>query len=216
MESHFVVMMYGKSGYREIRHFGISQPKTKETKQKNKLIEDGSPSNNGTNDHHYSKGSGSQPEVVGCDGSDKKNLVAEGGASNSETRASVTTEKYKESLVTPNGATYSDSLKKRLRNDDNPSSEPAANWDVSLCTESEMQVFVVKTHAVQYPFTKMFNLAYKFETDNDEHTRISIIVNVIKNMAERDPVKNMVENQEGDAVKNVVENKEGDVVKKRK
>ncbi|GJU39083.1 hypothetical protein Tco_1192040 [Tanacetum coccineum] len=45
-----------------------------------------------------------------------------------------------------------------------------------------------------------------FETDNDEHTRISIIVNAIKNRAERDPVKNMVENQEGDAVKNVVEN----------
>ncbi|GJR75929.1 hypothetical protein Tco_0088294 [Tanacetum coccineum] len=54
------------------------------------------------------------------------------------------------------------------------------------------------------------------ETDNDEHTRISIIVNAIKNMAERDPVKNMVENQEGDEVKNVVENQEGDVVKKRK
>ncbi|GJS28247.1 putative B3 domain-containing protein isoform X1 [Tanacetum coccineum] len=81
MESHFVVMMYGKSGCREIRHFGISQRQTKETKQKNKLIEDGSPSNNGTNDHHYSKGSGSQPEVVGCDGSGKKNLVAGGGGS---------------------------------------------------------------------------------------------------------------------------------------
>ncbi|GJS48835.1 thymidine kinase a-like protein [Tanacetum coccineum] len=33
---------------------------------------------------------------------------------------------------------------------------------------------------------------------------------------ERDPLKNMVENQEGDAVKNVVENQEGDAVKKRK
>ncbi|GKF95677.1 hypothetical protein Tco_0288412, partial [Tanacetum coccineum] len=59
---------------------------------------------------------------------------------------------------------------------------------------------------------KMFDLPYKFETNNDEHTRISIIVNAIKNMAERDPVKNMVENQEGDAVKNVVENQEGDAV----
>ncbi|GJR68267.1 hypothetical protein Tco_0014332, partial [Tanacetum coccineum] len=54
------------------------------------------------------------------------------------------------------------------------------------------------------------------ETDNDEHTMISIIVDAIKNMAERDPLKNMVENQEGDEVKNVVENQEGDVVKKRK
>ncbi|GJR43684.1 B3 DNA binding domain-containing protein [Tanacetum coccineum] len=62
MESHFVVMMYGKSGCPEIRHFGISQRQTKETKQKNKLTEDGSPSNNGTNDHHYSKGSCSKSE----------------------------------------------------------------------------------------------------------------------------------------------------------
>ncbi|GJV99633.1 hypothetical protein Tco_1554885 [Tanacetum coccineum] len=59
---------------------------------------------------------------------------------------------------------------------------------------------------------KMFDLAYKFETDNDEHTRISIIVNTIKNKAKRDPVKNMVENQEGDTVKNVVKNQEGDAV----
>ncbi|GKD52072.1 hypothetical protein Tco_1281048, partial [Tanacetum coccineum] len=33
-----------------------------------------------------------------------------------------------------------------------------------------------------------------------------------KPMAKRDPVKNMVENQEGDTVKNVVENQEGDAV----
>nr|GEU43647.1 peptidase C48, SUMO/sentrin/Ubl1 [Tanacetum cinerariifolium] len=62
---------------------------------------------------------------------------------------------------------------------------------------------------------KMFDLAYKFETENDEQTRISIIVNAIKNMIERDPVmmKTMVENQEGDVAKNVVENQEGDAVR---
>nr|GEV76069.1 hypothetical protein [Tanacetum cinerariifolium] len=59
---------------------------------------------------------------------------------------------------------------------------------------------------------KMFDLAYKFETESDEHTRISIIVNAIKNRLDRDPVKNVVENQEGDAVKKVVENQEGDAV----
>ncbi|GJQ97048.1 hypothetical protein Tco_0008187 [Tanacetum coccineum] len=61
---------------------------------------------------------------------------------------------------------------------------------------------------------KMFDLAYKFETENDEKTRISIIVNAIKNMTERDPamMKTVVENQKGDAAKNVVENQEGDTV----
>nr|GEV16360.1 multiprotein-bridging factor 1b [Tanacetum cinerariifolium] len=56
---------------------------------------------------------------------------------------------------------------------------------------------------------KMFDLAYKFETENDEQTKISIIVNAIKNMTERDPamMKTVVENQEGDVAKNVVENK---------
>ncbi|GJX65388.1 thymidine kinase a-like protein [Tanacetum coccineum] len=74
----------------------------------------------------------------------------------------------------------------------------------------------IPLHELNIHSQKMFDLAYKFETDNDEHTRISIIVNAIKNRAERDPVKNMVENQEGDAVKNVIENQEGDAVKKRK
>ncbi|GJV55360.1 hypothetical protein Tco_1456365 [Tanacetum coccineum] len=62
---------------------------------------------------------------------------------------------------------------------------------------------------------KMFDLDYKFETENDEKTRISIIVNAIKNMTERDPamMKTVVENQKGDAAKNVVENQEGDAVR---
>ncbi|GJU47485.1 hypothetical protein Tco_1204751 [Tanacetum coccineum] len=49
--------------------------------------------------------------------------------------------------------------------------------------------------------TEASNSETRFETDNDEHTRISIIVNAIKNMAEYDLVKNMVENQEGDVLK---------------
>ncbi|GJY54833.1 hypothetical protein Tco_0446497 [Tanacetum coccineum] len=43
--------------------------------------------------------------------------------------------------------------------------------------------------------------AHEFETENDEQTRISIIVNAIKYRAERGPAKTVVENQEGDAVK---------------
>ncbi|GKB99499.1 hypothetical protein Tco_0985636 [Tanacetum coccineum] len=104
--------------------------------------------------------------------------------------------------------------------------EPAARWDVGLCTESEKQVSLLRRmrfkiatkillHELNIHSQKMFDLAYKFETDNDEHTRISIIVNAIKNRVERDPVKNVVENQEGDAVKNVVKNQEGDAVKRK-
>ncbi|GJS01952.1 hypothetical protein Tco_0318460 [Tanacetum coccineum] len=59
----------------------------------------------------------------------------------------------------------------------------------------------------------MFDLAYKFETDNDETTRISIIVNAIKNRVERDLVKHVVKNQEGDAADNVVEHQEGGAMK---
>ncbi|GJY08488.1 hypothetical protein Tco_0375542 [Tanacetum coccineum] len=80
--------------------------------------------------------------------------------------------------------------------------EPVTRWDVGLCWSVYRD--------------KMFDLTYKFETDNDEYTRISIIVNAIKNRVERDPVKNVVENQEGDAVKNVFETQEGDAVKNRK
>ncbi|GJR04047.1 nucleotide-binding alpha-beta plait domain-containing protein [Tanacetum coccineum] len=49
---------------------------------------------------------------------------------------------------------------------------------------------------------KMCDLAYKFETKNDEQTRISITVDAIKNRAERDPTKtkNVVENQEEEAL----------------
>ncbi|GJT47680.1 hypothetical protein Tco_0973837 [Tanacetum coccineum] len=48
---------------------------------------------------------------------------------------------------------------------------------------------------------KMCDLVYKFETENDEQTRISIIVDAIKNRAERDPTKTetVVENQEEEA-----------------
>ncbi|GJW36139.1 hypothetical protein Tco_0059059 [Tanacetum coccineum] len=101
-----------------------------------------------------------------------------------------------------------------------------ALWDVGLCTESEKQVSLLRRmrfkiatnillHELNIHSQKMFDLAYKFETDNDEQTRISIIVNAIKNKAESDPVKNVVQNKEGDEVKNVVKNQEGDAVKSK-
>ncbi|GJV71841.1 RNA-directed DNA polymerase [Tanacetum coccineum] len=102
--------------------------------------------------------------------------------------------------------------------------EPAARWDVGLCTESEKQVSLLRRmrfkiatnillHELNIHSQKMFDLDFKFETENDEQTRISIIVNAIKNKAESDPVKNVVQNKEGDEVKNVVKNQEGDAVK---
>nr|GEV19143.1 ulp1 protease family, C-terminal catalytic domain-containing protein [Tanacetum cinerariifolium] len=92
-------------------------------------------------------------------------------------------------------------------------SKPAIKWDVGLCIESEMHVSLLRRtifkiattillHELNIYSQKLFDLAYKFETDNDEHTRISII------RAERDPVKNMAENQKGDAMKNAIENQE--------
>ncbi|GJU08363.1 ulp1 protease family, C-terminal catalytic domain-containing protein [Tanacetum coccineum] len=92
--------------------------------------------------------------------------------------------------------------------------EPAARWNVGLCTESHTQDSLLRRmrykiaakillHELNIHSQKMFDLAYKFETENDEHSRISIIVNAIKNRAERDPDKNVVENEEGDAVKNI-------------
>nr|GEZ21284.1 ulp1 protease family, C-terminal catalytic domain-containing protein [Tanacetum cinerariifolium] len=56
----------------------------------------------------------------------------------------------------------------------------------------------------QWDFENMFDLASKFEFENDEQTRISIIVNAIKNKDERDPakMKTFVKNQEDDTLKN--------------
>ncbi|GKD30402.1 hypothetical protein Tco_1241180 [Tanacetum coccineum] len=68
--------------------------------------------------------------------------------------------------------------------------------DNSYCRET----YGSKYKAACVPL-KMFDLAYKFETENDEQTRISIIMNAIKYRAEHGLAKTVVENQEGDAVK---------------
>ncbi|GKB49961.1 hypothetical protein Tco_0900714 [Tanacetum coccineum] len=69
--------------------------------------------------------------------------------------------------------------------------EPVARWDVGMCTKSHMQDSLLRRmrykidakillHGLNIHSQKMFDLAYKFETENDEHTRILIIVNVIQ------------------------------------
>nr|GEZ37497.1 ulp1 protease family, C-terminal catalytic domain-containing protein [Tanacetum cinerariifolium] len=94
-------------------------------------------------------------------------------------------------------------------------SKPVGQWDLGLCEESNEQVsmlrrmrFKIATKILLHEFNvhaeKMFHLTFKFESKNDEQTRISIIVNAIKNRDERDPAKTktFVENQEEDALKN--------------
>nr|GFA30045.1 ulp1 protease family, C-terminal catalytic domain-containing protein [Tanacetum cinerariifolium] len=68
--------------------------------------------------------------------------------------------------------------------------------------------FKIATKIVLHTFNvhaeKMFELAFKFESVNEEQRRISIIINAIKNRDERDPAKTntFVKNHEDDAFKN--------------
>nr|GEV96831.1 hypothetical protein [Tanacetum cinerariifolium] len=92
--------------------------------------------------------------------------------------------------------------------------KPVGQWDFGLCEELNEQVsmlrrmrFKIAAKILLNEFNiyseKMFDLAFKLETENDEQKRISIIVNAIKNMNELDPAKKtLVENQEEDALKN--------------
>nr|GEW08032.1 peptidase C48, SUMO/sentrin/Ubl1 [Tanacetum cinerariifolium] len=83
-----------------------------------------------------------------------------------------------------------------------------------IVRESEEQVSVsrhmrfkiatkILLHELNVHSHKMFDLDFKFETENDEQTRILIIVDAIKDRAEHDPAKTktLAENQEVDAVK---------------
>ncbi|GKB75067.1 ulp1 protease family, C-terminal catalytic domain-containing protein [Tanacetum coccineum] len=78
--------------------------------------------------------------------------------------------------------------------------KPVEQWDFGLCAESDEQVSILRCmrfkiaaknllHELNFHAEKMFDLAFKFEAENDEQTRISIIVNAIKNRDERDPAK---------------------------
>ncbi|GKA41501.1 hypothetical protein Tco_0734161 [Tanacetum coccineum] len=73
-------------------------------------------------------------------------------------------------------------------------------WDFGLCEESDEQVSMLRRmrfkiaakillNEFNIHLEKMFDLAFKFETENDEQKRISIIVNAIKNRNEREPAK---------------------------
>ena len=80
--------------------------------------------------------------------------------------------------------------------------ETALKWDIGLCKESEEQVVLLRRmrfkiackillHTLNLHSEKMFDLAFKFQSEIDEQTRISIIVNAINNRADRDPPKDI-------------------------
>ena len=80
--------------------------------------------------------------------------------------------------------------------------EAALKWDVGLCKESEKQVSLLRRmrfkiatkillHKLNLHSQKMYDLAFKFQSDIDEQTRISIIVKAIRNRAARDPGKDV-------------------------
>ncbi|GKE33889.1 ulp1 protease family, C-terminal catalytic domain-containing protein [Tanacetum coccineum] len=62
------------------------------------------------------------------------------------------------------------------------------NSDCGVFTMMHLEHYFGKP-AGQWDFEKMFDLAFKFKTENDEQKRISIVVNAIKNRNERDPSK---------------------------
>nr|GEX94866.1 peptidase C48, SUMO/sentrin/Ubl1 [Tanacetum cinerariifolium] len=79
-----------------------------------------------------------------------------------------------------------------------------SNEQVSLLRRMRFNIAIkILFHELNVHAKKMFDLADKFEIENDEQTRIWIIVDAIKNRAERDPAKTktVVENQEEDAMK---------------
>ena len=80
--------------------------------------------------------------------------------------------------------------------------EIAAKWDVGLCKESEKQVSLLRRmrfkiatkillHKLNLHSQKMYDLAFKFQSEIDEQARISIIVKAIRNRAARDPGKDV-------------------------
>ncbi|GKE25246.1 ulp1 protease family, C-terminal catalytic domain-containing protein, partial [Tanacetum coccineum] len=78
--------------------------------------------------------------------------------------------------------------------------KPVGQWDFGLYVESDEQVSMLRRmrfkitakillHELNVHAEKMFDLAFKFKAESDEQTKISIIVNAIKNTDERDPAK---------------------------
>ncbi|GJR74285.1 retrovirus-related pol polyprotein from transposon TNT 1-94 [Tanacetum coccineum] len=96
---------------------------------------------------------------------------------------------------------FSDEISEQFKHDVSSISLSEVDlWDFGLCEESDEQVsmlrrmrFKIAAKILLNEFNihseKMFDLAFKFETENDEQKRISIIVNAIKNRNERDPAK---------------------------
>nr|GEV27935.1 cytochrome P450 [Tanacetum cinerariifolium] len=110
---------------------------------------------------------------------------------------------------------FSDEISAQFEHDVSYISLFEVDLDLGLCEESDEQVSMLRRmrfkiatkillHEINVHAKKMFHSAFKFEFENDEQTRISIIMNVIKNKDECDPAKTktFAKNQEEDAIKN--------------
>nr|GFA18440.1 peptidase C48, SUMO/sentrin/Ubl1 [Tanacetum cinerariifolium] len=78
--------------------------------------------------------------------------------------------------------------------------DAAKNWEFGLCEESDEQLsmlhrlrYKIATKIMLHQFNdvsnKIFDFAFTFETKNTEQVRVSMIVDAIKNMNNRDPPK---------------------------
>ncbi|PWA70009.1 hypothetical protein CTI12_AA293640 [Artemisia annua] len=75
--------------------------------------------------------------------------------------------------------------------------QAASKWDVGLCAESEKQKSMLKhmrfkiatkilLHEENVQAQKMYDLAISFQNEYDDATRISIIVDAIRNRGQRE------------------------------
>ncbi|GJZ88947.1 hypothetical protein Tco_0660729 [Tanacetum coccineum] len=90
------------------------------------------------------------------------------------------------------------------------------NWEFGLCEESDEQIsmlqrlrYMIATKIMLHQFNavsnKMFDFAFTFETNNTEQARVSMIVDAIKNMNNRDPPKQVKETDTANVVVGVKE-----------
>ncbi|GKF01421.1 hypothetical protein Tco_0028344, partial [Tanacetum coccineum] len=94
--------------------------------------------------------------------------------------------------------------------------DAAKNWKFGLCEESDEQLLLLRRlrykiatkimlHQFNVISNKMFDFAFTFETKNTEQVRVSMIVDAIKNMNNRDPPKQVKETDAANVVVGVNE-----------
>ncbi|GKA70798.1 hypothetical protein Tco_0776937 [Tanacetum coccineum] len=107
-------------------------------------------------------------------------------------------------------------MKKKKRCMKKKNWDAAKNWEFGLCEESDEQLsmlqclrYKIATKIMLHQFNdvsnKMFDFAFTFKTKNTEQARVSMIVDAIKNMNNRDPPKQVKETDAANVVVGVHE-----------